>query len=226
MYNVENFQKRLDRLGEEQRECESRLLRDLHQRAIDLTNGAGSATIKLADAAAAESERFVEWLKWDGARLRDVAEAIVKDCEALASRVTKNSGEDWQLESASVLSRADGYEMQMLMSQFAVRMRSEVKPTPDELLQLLYGSILGPERAEFSLDATKKALSFLFGLAPIAGPVLDAATKIRDLANRNRNRAQAADAHIRYLEEYAAALRLWIRTAEDLTKRLEACEYL
>lgn len=62
-------------------------------------------------------------------------------------------------------------------------------------------------------------------MVPGVGTVVDALTRIRDLAKRHRVRAGEADAHFQYLSDYYAALCLWIENAQALIQRLRTSPY-
>jgi hypothetical protein len=131
-----------------------------------------------------------------------------------------------EAEKASLLLRVSGLRARIFTLELDEGLRAKSEPSPEKMTAALFIYILGPDRKEFSLQAAKASLSFGIGLVPILGSAADAANKVHDLAKRHSIRAETADAHVRYLEEFCLSLKIWISTAQQLTRRLNASPFL
>jgi hypothetical protein len=229
MSDYAHFKKRLDRLQSEKAACKTRLLQDLHQSAIDLINQAATVFTALVDAFANESKRHDAWLVKYLERTTSDARDISGKLDSLAKQFQSNQSQDaierLESEKAFLLIKASGLDARILTLEIMELQRATRAPSPEGLKEALFKYILGPDRTDFSLQAAKSALSFGIGLVPIAGPVVDAAAKVRDLAKRHTIRAASADAHVEYLEELSVALNAWVSAADEAIRRLDSSTF-
>jgi hypothetical protein len=221
-----NFQLRLARLQEELEACDTPILENLHHAAIDQTHAAARTYFELRDAANDESIRYEQWFNEYGQQLSAEIAAIRLETQSLQNQLTINPEvtTDSQTLSKKILlmRRISTVKIRSLTLTMAQQRHAIKSNELEQLVSVLFDQILGPERDKFSVEVVKSALGFGIGMVPIWGTIVDALTRILDLMDRHRTRAENADAHIQYLSDYYAALGLWIENAEKRAQFLQA----
>ncbi len=229
MPTADNFVKRLARLQDELDVCDTELLENLHRVAIDQTLAAEKVFRELEGAATDESTRHNEWASNYSARISADTRALIEESEALVRRLEANpklvDEPQFQLDKSSFILRTSSMEAHIINFELAELHRTKEIDELSRSTTVLFDHILGPERGKFSIKVVKSAFGFGVGMVPGVGTVVDALTRIRDLAKRHRIRAVEADAHIQYLSDYYAALCLWIENAQALIQRLRTSPY-
>lgn len=226
MTSYDRFQNRIDRLQSEQGACSTGLLRDLHQSAIDMTNEAATVFVELVDAFGKEAGKYEEWLEQGLQSTVAEADEAVAKLDALAAQI-RSHADAVQLESEQAfwMVKARTLEARMLGFETDALRRAARVASIEALNTALFGTILGPDRKDFSLQAVKSAISFGIGVVPVVGPAVTGVAKLGELALRHPIRAKSADAHVRYLEEFIVALKGWILEAERAIRQLESSTF-
>jgi hypothetical protein len=226
---ADNFVKRLERLQGELDACDTKLLQNLHRAAIDQTHAAAKVFLELDEAAADDSARYNEWANEYSARTSADTRALVDESEKLSRRLEANpklvDEPRFQLDKSSFMMRTSFMEAHIYNFELVLLQRAKEIDELRRSTTILFDQILSPERGKFSIEAIKSAFGFGVGMVPVVGPVADALIRIHDLAMRNRIRAGQADAHLKYLTDYYAALCLWIENAQALIQRLRTSLY-
>ncbi len=220
MTAVDPFKRRIARLESEWIACgRVEALRELHTAAVGLTNDAERVLVKLRQVAADESAAFKEFEERYSTHLSAEADRIVAADQSLARQLAAEPPGDrrvlLQAQASATALRAATMESQLRQFDLLRWSRAQELEKGKRLESVLVDGVLGPEIGAFSLDAVKSG--FIFGVGIVLPPLaatVDALQRLRDLNKRHEIRAEAAGEYVKYLVDYAAAIRHWIERAE------------
>jgi hypothetical protein len=213
------FTRRIARLESEWRACgRVEPLRELHTAAVDLTNDARRVLDELRHVASDESAAFEEFEQRHSTILIAEANEIVAEDQSLGHQLAVEPPGDRRvlLEARWNSTETRAATMKSKFRQFELLRLNRAQEVEKlrRLESVLLDGVVGPEIGAFSLEAVKSAFALGVGiLLPPLGATADVLQRLYDLDKRHEIRAATAGAYVKYLVDYAAAIRHWIERA-------------
>jgi hypothetical protein len=103
---------------------------------------------------------------------------------------------------------------------FSIQSSVRLEAVP-ALAKTIFDDILAPNEESFSLEAVVHGINFAVGAIPLLGNFYSGLLAIHGIATSRKNIQRNADKHLKYLEDYCHALKIWGEAAQSAIRVLQ-----